>query len=475
VENAHATRFKTLPHIAGGVGCGKVERPRLEAFSKSKSYGVCADSVVDERPGPAPPISVMSEKSGRAPGSPAGSGLFGRRECPDGLTPLAIMLSSELICLIPMNCFWCHADCRPLTDDHIIPYSLGGPADCTVKACANCQHLLSKAEHEVARKSILAFHALASSVAPRHPKRPTSGNLKPVYLLVKHPDGGYGETLFSSGERVSLLPYFEIKVVPGEPIEGRVRGTTDEARRLLDVFRKALQRKPDTNGPLIEVSVSCELGAEVADDKDFWPRILLLPGDRLLIRGRNPDEVMRFVRVFMQLAVSDYAVPKEWTSNGGEIKGGTPHLLAVSFDPQAVRRVAAKIVYGIFIKFADGTLDDERDAYFRNYILGAIDSDDEPVYEAPIPLTITTSNAPHRILLSPEHDRKSGFVSLYNHFFRIEFGPRGALRSPTALICHIDGSCLRQATADELVDLLRRVSEIRFTQPWRASNDVRSE
>lgn len=191
-------------------------------------------------------------------------------------------------------CFWCHIESRDLTDDHIIPYSLGGTKDWSVRAYASCQNRLSKAEHEVARKSMLAIHALAAPVAPRHPDRPTSGHLRPTYFMVKHPHGGYGETLLSAGEQVSLLPYFEIKVMPGEPLEGRVRGSTEDVRRLLDVFRKGLRSTPSPNQFLFEVKVSCDLDPTTADDVNFWPRIVLLPGDRLSFRRTSDCDSIIF-------------------------------------------------------------------------------------------------------------------------------------------------------------------------------------
>jgi hypothetical protein len=371
-----------------------------------------------------------------------------------------------------MICFWCHTETDSLTDDHIIPYSLGGTTDYTVKACVNCQNRLSKAEHEVARKSMLAIHALTAPMAPRHPERPTSGHLKPEYFMVKHPEGGYGETLFSAGERASLLPYFEIKVVPGEALEGRVRGTTEGARRLLDIFRRGLKNTPRPDRFLFEIKVSCELDRAISDDKSFWPRIVLLPGDRLLLRGRNPDEIKRFMHVFMQLATSDYAVPEAWSSTGGEIKGGTPHLLALKFDPQAVRRVAAKVAFGLFATVANGSLDSDRDVYLRHYILGQLDSTDEPVFEAPNPVTTTTSNNPHYIVLSPAHDPQSAVVSLYGFVFRIELGPQGKLSKPVVMICQIDASGIRPASPDEIREIIDSISGIAFTQPWRRPPEV---
>jgi len=372
-----------------------------------------------------------------------------------------------------MFCFWCHTETANLTDDHIVPYSLGGTTDIIVKACSACQNRLSKAEHEVARKSILAIHALAAPVAPRHPDRPTSGHLRPTFFMVQHPEGGYGETLLSAGEQVSLLPYFEIKVVPGEPLEGRVRGTTDGARRLLKVFREELKKTPGPDRFLFEITVNCDLSPSISEDTTFWPRIVLLPGDRLLLRGRNSDEIQRFMHVFMQFATSDYEVPDQWSGKGGEIKGGTPHFLALKFDPQAVRRVAAKIAYGFFRAVANGSLGANYDRLLREYILGLVASHDEPVFEGPNLLTTATSNDPHYVVLSPRRDPQAAIVSLYGFLFRIELGPEGTLPDTVALICQIDGSGVRRANPEETRDLVHNLDGVLFTQRWsRRHSDV---
>ena len=117
-----------------------------------------------------------------------------------------------------MRCFWCDIVTEKLTADHIVPRALGGTLEFTVPACQSCQFILSKAEFEVSRKSSLAIPALAASLSPRHPNRPRSGQLQPTYLLVPHPYGGYGESLMSAGEKMSSLPYIEIKVIPDEPV-----------------------------------------------------------------------------------------------------------------------------------------------------------------------------------------------------------------------------------------------------------------
>jgi hypothetical protein len=368
----------------------------------------------------------------------------------------------------PTNCFWCERECDCLTDDHVIPYSLGGTLEYAVQACPDCQNRLSKAEYEVARKSMLAIHAIASPVAPRHPDRPTSGHLRPSYLMVKHPAGGYGETLLSAGERASLLPYFEIKVMPGEPLEGRVRGTTDEARRLLETFRRGLHNTPGPNRFLFQITVNLDLHEDISSDPQFWPRIVLLPGDRLLVRARNPEEVQRFFHIFMQLATSDYQVPEKWSSDqGNEILGGTQHLMSLRFDPQAVRRVAAKAAYGLFRNLVDRSLGQELDLNIRRYILGLTDSIEEPVFIEPDLLNTITSEAPHFIVLSPVHDREASIVSLYGFRFRVQLGEAGALPEPVLIFCAIDGSGMRRGSTQELYKVTEQIKGLHFLQPWQ--------
>ena len=52
---------------------------------------------------------------------------------------------------------------------------------------------------------------------------------------------------------MSSLAYFEVKVVPGEPIEARVRAATPtEAQLLLEIYRKAFQKKAGPNDGLAE-------------------------------------------------------------------------------------------------------------------------------------------------------------------------------------------------------------------------------
>jgi hypothetical protein len=104
--------------------------------------------------------------------------------------------------------------------------------------------------------------------------------------------------------------------------------------------------------------------------------------------------------------------------------------------------------------------------------LGQLDSTDEPVFEAPNPVTTTTSNNPHYIVLSPAHDPQSAVVSLYGFVFRIELGPQGKLSKPVVMICQIDASGIRPASPDEIREIIDSISGIAFTQPWRRPPEV---
>lgn len=369
-----------------------------------------------------------------------------------------------------MRCFWCDKDFERLTDDHIVPQSLGGTRDFSVQSCEPCQTELSKAEREVARKSILAIHALASPVRPRHPNRPTSGHLQASFLLVKHPYGGYGESLLSAGEKMRSLPYFEAKVVPGEPIQARVRGATaDDAQLLLDLYRKAL-RLDERLGPgelACELTANLEVAPEIASDPDFWPRMVLLPGNRIVFRARTPEELLRCSKVLESIARSDYQVDRSKWESGVQTTGGTPHTIALHFDPQSVRRVAAKIAYALFCTTTKQRMQPRDDERMRRYILGTEANDpNEPVSIPPDPTAWSTSNDPHFVLISPGHDRSAVFVNLYGFFFRVEIGQAGILPKPVAVICQIDGSGMRVASDDEVPAVAARIEGATFSRPW---------
>jgi hypothetical protein len=129
-----------------------------------------------------------------------------------------------------------------------------------------CQTALSKAEQTLARKSILALHALTSGIPSRHKRRSDSGILQVKHLMAKNPLGGYNETVLRAGGQLETLSYCEVKVVPGEPPEARARASLwEESERLLTLFKAALLNKPGPDGLVCEINVSLETDKVVAD------------------------------------------------------------------------------------------------------------------------------------------------------------------------------------------------------------------
>ena len=264
-----------------------------------------------------------------------------------------------------MRCFWCDKDFEHLTDDHIVPQSLGGTLDFKVQSCDSCQTRLSRAEREVARKSILAIHALASPIRPRHPDRPTSGHLQPSFLLVKNPLGGYCESLLSRRKRCTRWRTSRRRLCPERHSSSHSGLRPGEAQLLLDLYRKAL-RLDEKLGPgelVCELTANLELDPEVASDPEFWPRMVLLPGNRIMFRARDPQELVRCAKVLEIIARSAYQIdPSKWEGDV-QITAGTEHKIGLHFDPQCVRRIAAKTAYALFCKITRQkihALDDER-------------------------------------------------------------------------------------------------------------------
>lgn len=365
-----------------------------------------------------------------------------------------------------MRCTWCHREDLTITQDHVLPRSIGGTLQYAVPACSNCQTILSKAERDLSRKSLLAIHALSIQGSPRHPKRPTSGLLQAGCLLVEHPLGGYGESVLRAGQKLQALSHVEIKVVPGEPVEARVRGPSwEESERIFSGFKSVLANVPGPDGLVCEINVSLEVPPSVAEDPDFWPRMILLPDGKLMIRARNPDEAKRLGLAMTQLVLNaPPRSPSTWTSS--EIKGGTTHQLMIQCEPNSVRRIVAKIAYGVFHCIAGLEMPKGDDIRLRHYILGNSVPGYEPVSESPTPDQTTTDTAFHFVALAPEHDRQAAIVCLYRNSFRVQIGSAGtALPKPILLLCATDRSGMRLATTDEAESILKGLESLTWIAP----------
>ena len=142
----------------------------------------------------------------------------------------------------------------------------------SVQSCGNAKRGSQRPNRETSRKSPLAFHALSSPLRPRHPNRPTSGHLQPSYMLVSTLLGGYGESLLSAGDRVSIFAIFEVKFAGEQPIEARVRAATaNDARLLLETYRRAFQKQTESNGLVCEFTAKLDLDSEIAAGSRILP------------------------------------------------------------------------------------------------------------------------------------------------------------------------------------------------------------
>jgi hypothetical protein len=277
----------------------------------------------------------------------------------------------------------------------------------------------------------------------------------------------------SAGEKMSSLPYIEIKVVPDEPVEARIRGTAPaDVQKLIDIFRGFLKVKRGPGELVCELKVSTDLDPKISADPEFWPRIIMLPGDRLMVRARDPEEAMRFCNVFMHIAVSEFQVNAGTWGEGTVIKGGTDHMIALSYDPQCVRRVAAKIGYGLFRAISGERLQVDLDEQMRQFILGNRDSEDEPVKEEPERGTFTTNDDPHCVVISSEPDGLKAFVRLYGLHLRVDLGMGKSDFVPFGVICEINGSGMRQASEQELLEALNEVNGMPFSHPWTKTEEA---
>jgi len=271
------------------------------------------------------------------------------------------------------KCVWCNVHKYDITDDHVFPRSIGGTKKLSVPACTKCQLIISKAEYELSRKSSYALCLVESGPRRRHKQKPTSGLIQTNYVIVQHPDGGYCESQFRSGESPRSLAYIEIDVANGCKT-ARIRGADpQDTHKLIEAFKQKLSSKPDTSGLVTEIATYTHNLGNINNDPDFWPRIVLDTRGRLFIRARNPEEAMIFIKAFVYYTnAGAFTEQSNWKNS--EIKGGDLHHVSVEYDNCMVQRVIAKIATGLLFAHKDiETIDLSRFDNIRNFILGEND------------------------------------------------------------------------------------------------------
>jgi hypothetical protein len=152
----------------------------------------------------------------------------------------------------------------------------------------------------------------------------------------------------------------------------------------------------------------------------------------------------------------------DWQS--AEISRGTQHEIMLQYDAQAVRRVAAKIAYGLFLISSGNGLNQPRDGDLRAYVLGLKGEKPEPVTEAPETFRFTTGETPyHQVVLGPPHDPEAAIVRVYGYAFRVDLGNAvRRLSQPIVVLCATDGSGMRLANPEETKDVLTAAESLIF-------------
>jgi hypothetical protein len=344
---------------------------------------------------------------------------------------------------IPGNSAWCGGTNVPVTDDHIFPRAIGGTKELTVPACQHCQTIFSRAETDFARRSLYALYTVDSGPRGRDKRKPQSGVIQPVYLLVPHPLGGYCESGMRAGGGVpEALPYIEIDVKGGRG--GRARGARpQDVDRLVEAARSIFRHRPDESGLIGRISVRTDDLGEIAKDDDFWPRIVLDLAGKLFIRSRDPAEARNFVALFAHaLEIGAFRDHSSWTSC--EIVGGTIHTAAMRYRSTAAIRVVAKIACGLmFLRLGyDGP---ETETHRKARAIVNPEEPDAPAISAKLisePGTLRFWPDYHVGLVEACEGRLRSVVSLYGDCHTVDMGTIPNLDEFESIVafCRKDGT-----------------------------------
>jgi hypothetical protein len=359
------------------------------------------------------------------------------------------------------RCVWCGAPRE--TDDHVFPRSLGGTKELVVPACRNCQKEISRAEGEVARRSLFALHRIEQGPPPRDKKRADSGSVEAKYVLVKDERlGGYIEVAFRSKQHPITLPCIEIDVNTGRARKRGVR--PEDVDALVEAILRVVVGPPDESGQLgsVDVDLLSEAEAHYADDPDWWPRAFLDLRGRLQVRARDAHEAEQFFPILITLAergvFSDHS---RWST--GEVVAGTTHRFRLEWDDLAVARVVAKIAYATAVRSVlPSELRSEPLTRVSRFVRGGNDEDAVVVRSIREAGTITEWPDHHLALLESNGGRLQGIVVLYGACFVVDLGDDPlpeAFSKPVLAMSLTNGTKTYFASDDEAEAIARRLKD----------------
>jgi hypothetical protein len=219
---------------------------------------------------------------------------------------------------------------------------------------------------------------------------------------------------------------------------------------LVESFKKALSMAtPHVPSP-IEISVRLldpQHETEIIDDATFWPRIFLEIDGTLVIRARNQQEALSFLRIF-GLAISQgyFRDHSSWATS--MIEGGTPHLVSITHSEVCVRQVVAKIALGLLGVggYLESALPFDS---ARRFVLGETDEPHALVRRLNWPKQNMAWSNHHVAAVFVQDERIVGVISIFGDGHVVDLGPAHSFShsmQPVVAICRANGASTKIIT-----------------------------
>lgn len=348
-------------------------------------------------------------------------------------------------------CTWCGVAVGD-TDDHLFPECIGGTKALSLPSCRDCQGILSRAELELSRKSSFALYRAMRGPGPRNKKNKTSGIVEAEFILRKDRGrGGYAEVDLRPISKGKDLPSIEIDPYT---LKARKRGPSPE---VIDALAKKVHSTKKIKKKLLSKS---EYHGDLADDPDFWPRVILTVRGNLLIRARNQREARKFESILRQV-IERGAFREDKNVLTYETPPKAPLNISMIYNDYKVQRVVAKIAVGLAL--ITDVIDYKQSAALRKSIL----SEEHvplsfPVHQIAEPGALEEWSDHQAAVLYSENDILKSGVIIYGALYSIDLGSseKETPRLPVAATASINGRSTWLLGYDESVRVAREVQNL---------------
>ena len=122
------------------------------------------------------------------------------------------------------RCIYCGAGDVPLSDEHVVPFSLGGTWILPKASCSDCAGITSRAERDISRGTYLALRTKAGFPTYRPRKRPRSFD-----VIAMMPDGSRRKISVAANKYPTLYPILHLPP-PGILTNAALQDTNPEIR-----------------------------------------------------------------------------------------------------------------------------------------------------------------------------------------------------------------------------------------------------